>query len=90
MRRLPSGYCHCVVRVVFSFLPFRVVCSCSLGGTVALCVIFFFFFGGGGGRGGICFSPFHFLLSYFLVSVSLMFMFRLKAIVGGLGNRCCR
>ena len=51
---------------------------------------FFFFFWGGGGEGGICFSPFHFLLSYFLVSISLMFMFRLKAIVGGLGNRCCR
>ena len=46
---------------------------------------------GGGGGGGICCSPLPFLLSYFLVSISLMFMFRCsKAIVGGLGNRCCR
>ena len=44
----------------------------------------------GGGGGGICFSPLPFLLSYFLVNISLMFMFRRKAIVGGLGNRCCR
>ena len=40
--------------------------------------------------GGVCFSPLPFLLSYFLVNISLMFMFRWKAIVGGLGNSCCR
>ena len=40
--------------------------------------------------GGICCSPLPFLLSYFLVNISLMFMFRWKAIVGGLGNSCCR
>ena len=39
--------------------------------------------------GGICFSPLPFLLSYFLVNISLMFMFRWKANVGGLGKRCC-
>ena len=44
----------------------------------------------GGGGGGICFSLLPFLLSYFLVNISLMFMFRWKAIVGGLGNSCCR
>ena len=40
--------------------------------------------------GGICFSPLPFFLSYFLVNIFLMFMFRWKAIVDGLWNSCCR
>ena len=81
VRHLPSGCCHCVVWVVFTFLPFWVVCSFVHCEGPSPCVWFV---------GGICFSPLPFLLSYFLVNISLMFMFRWKAIVGGLENSCCR
>ena len=41
--------------------------------------------------GGFAFLPFlSSFLVYFLVNISLMFMFRWKAVVGGLGNSCCR
>ena len=41
--------------------------------------------------GGLAFLPFlSSFLVYFLVNLSLMFMFRWKAVVGGLGNSCCR
>ena len=67
-------------RVYFSPVLGRLL-FCLLWGTVALFVICW---------GVICFSLLPFLLSYFLVNISLMFMFRWKAIVGGLGNSCCR
>ena len=41
--------------------------------------------------GGFAFHPFlSSVLVYFLVNISLKFMFRWKAVVGGLGNNCCR
>ena len=56
---------------------------CSLWGAVALCVI---------GWGDLIFVPLSFLLScvFFPDSISLMFLFRWKVIVGGFGNSCCR
>ena len=76
---------------MFTIIPFWVVCSfVQCEGPSTFC-LFVFCPPPPPPRGEFAFLPFlSSFLVYFLVNISVKFMFRSKAVVGGLGNNCCR
>ena len=87
VHQLPSGCCHCVVWVMFTFLPLRVVCCFVHCDGPSPCVLFVG--GGGGGWFSLSFPSFLFIFRLIFLrcfsSVGRLLLVGLGTVVG----YCC-